>query len=248
MVRLLLVERHAVRIARLLSAAASLDGAWQLQGYVLDGEDVPVSGTLIFSGDHFAMVYRMGASAGSGRGHGGTYRVEEDRILFSIPYWLQYVDGASRVMTETSEAGSRFEIEGDELRIRFENDAVQRFREGSVVEGPARRRVDDDPATRARPRLETRRASRSSKRGASFSSTPWRKAPRRPTRGRTPAHTESKVTTLTLKVESSIHCVGGAGRVERTPSPRDVSFRLAEGKLDLEFGSGARMSFLRTRS
>ncbi len=49
--------------------------------------------------------------------------------------------------------------------------------------------------------------------------------------------------TLTLNVESSIHCVGGSGRVELTPSPPAIGFRLESGALDLDFASGARMKF-----
>ena len=221
-------------LPELLSAAASLDGAWELQGYVLDGEDVPVSGTLIFSGDHFAMVYRMGASAGSGRGHGGTYRVEEDRILFSIPYWLQYVDGASRVMTETSEAGSRFEIEGDELRIRFENDAVQRFRRAPSAKGPL-----DGAWTMTLYESEAKTGNAAGlalfEAGSFVLIYTMAKGAEAPDARAHAGAYGIEGDTLTLKVEDSIHCVGGAGRVERTPSPRDVSFRLADEKLDLEF-------------
>lgn len=225
------------------SAAGSLTGAWQLQQYVLDGKDVPVSGTLIFSGDHFGMVYRMGASADSGRGHGGTYRVEKDRILFSIPYWLQHVEGTSRVMTESSEAIGRFEIEGEELRIRFENDALQRFKRAPS----SMSRVD---GTWSMAGYESEAKTGDASGLALFESGSFVLIYTMATGSAAPdarAHAGGfaiEGDTLTLKVESSIHCVAGAGRVERTPSPRDVGFRLERGKLDLDFASGARMSFV----
>ncbi len=223
--------------------ADSLTGAWQLRQYVLDGKDVPVSGTLLFTGDRFGMVYRMGASVDSGRGHGGTYRVEDDRILFSIPYWLQHVDGASRVMTETSEAIGRFEIEGHELRIRFENDALQRFTKAPASTSPV-----DGAWNMAGYESEAKTGDASGL--ALFESGNFVLIYTMATGSPAPdarAHAGGfalEGDTLTLKVESSIHCVGGAGRVERTPSPRDAGLRLERGKLDLEFKSGARMSFV----
>jgi hypothetical protein len=226
--------------------ADSLSGAWQLQQYVLDGKDVPVSGTLIFKEGRFGMVYRMGSAADSGRGHGGSFRVENDRILFSIPFWLQYVDGASRVMAESSDAVGRFEIDGDELRIRFENDALQRFSRAPTSTNPL------DGAWKMTA-YESEAKTGNAEGLALFEAGSFVLIYTMATGGEAPdarAHaggfaTEGK--TLTLKVESSIHCVGGAGRVERTPSPRDVSFRLSPGKLDLAFGSGARMSFVQAR-
>jgi hypothetical protein len=225
-------------------AAASIEGAWQLQEYVLDGKDVPVSGTLIFTAGHFGMVYRMGAAADSGRGHGGTYRVEENRILFSIPFWLQYVDGASRVMAESSDAVGRFEIDGDELRIRYENDALQRFKRAPAAKNPL-----DGAWKMAGYESEAKTGNADGL--ALFHSGNFVLIYTMATGGKTPdarAHAGGFATegsTLTLKVESSIHCVGGAGRVERTPSPRDMELRLEGGKLDLGFASGARMSFVR---
>jgi hypothetical protein len=229
--------------AELLSAD-SLDGAWQLREYVLDGKDVPVSGTLIFAGEHFGMVYRMGAAADSGRGHGGTYRVEEDRILFSIPFWMQHVDGATRVTTETSDAIGRFEIDGDQLRIRFENDALQRFQRAPSAKGPL-----DGAWKMAGYESEAKTGNADGL--ALFDSGSFVLIYTMAAGGEAPdarAHAGGfaiQSQTLTLKVEDSIHCVGGTGRVERTPSPRDAEFRIESGKLDLGFASGARMSFVR---
>jgi hypothetical protein len=224
-------------------SADSLGGGWQLQQYVLDGKDVPVSGTLIFKNGHFGMVYRMGAAADSGRGHGGTYRVEGDRILFSIPFWLQHVDGATRVMSEASDAIGRFEIEGNELRIRYENDAVQRFTRAPETKSPL------DGAWKMAA-YESEAKTGNAEGLALFEAGSFVLIYAMATGGEAPdarAHAGGiaiEGQTLTLKVESSIHCVGGAGRVERTPSPRDAEFRLESGKLDLGFASGARMSFV----
>lgn len=227
---------------RFAAPAPSVNGAWRLDSYVLDGKDVPVSGTLIFTEDHFGMVYRMGASGDSGRGHGGTYRVEGDRIQFSIPFWLQLVDGVPRVMAESSEAGSLFQIEGDQLMLRFENEAVQRFTRApaspSTLDG-AWKMIDYESEAR------TGKAEGI----ALFEAGSFVLVYTMATGAAAPdarAHAggfEIEGGTLTLKVQSSIHCVGGSGRVELTPSPRAMGFRLDPGALDLEFASGARMQF-----
>jgi hypothetical protein len=244
MPRLLLLNLALLASPELLHAAAAVDGAWQLQQYVLDGKDIPVSGTLIFKEDHFGMVYRMGSAADSGRGHGGSFRIENDRILFSIPFWLQYVDGASRVMAESSDAVGRFEVEGDELRIRFENDALQRFTRAPSSTNPL------DGAWKMTA-YESEAKTGNAEGLALFEAGSFVLIYTMATGSEAPdarAHAGGFATdgkTLTLKVESSIHCVGGAGRVERTPSPRDMEFRMDGEKLDLGFASGARMSFVR---
>ncbi len=185
----------------------------------------------------------MGASGDSGRGHGGTYRIEEDRIHFSIPFWLQLVDGVPRVMPESSEAGSRFQIEGDELTLRFENEAVQRFTRAPASASPldgAWRMID----------YESGAKTGNAEGIALFEAGSFVLIYTMATGAAAPdarAHAggfEIEGDTLTLKVQSSIHCVGGSGRVELTPSPRAMGFRLEPaGALDLEFASGARMQF-----
>lgn len=242
MLRSLLAIAVLLASPRFAGAAPSVEGAWRLDSYLLDGKDVPVSGTLIFTEDHFGMVYRMGASGDSGRGQGGTYRVEGDQIHFSIPFWLQIVDGAPRVMAESSEAGSRFQIEADELTLRFENEAVQRFTRAptatSALDG-AWRMVDYESGARTG----------NAEGIALFEAGAFVLIYKVATGAAAPdarVHAggfEIEGDTLTLKALSSIHCVGGSGRVELTPSPRAMAFRLGSGTLDLEFASGARMKF-----
>jgi hypothetical protein len=225
------------------TSGASLDGAWRLEQYVLDGKDVRVSGTLIFTEDHFGMVYRMGASGDSGRGHGGTYRVQADQIHFSIPFWLQYVDGAPRVMAETSEAGSHFQVDGDELTLRFENDAIQRFTRVPMATSPL------DGAWKIAD-YESGAKTGKTEGVALFGAGSFVLIYTMATGSAAPdarAHAggfQIEGDTLTLNVQSSIHCVGGSGRVELTPSPRAIGFRREAGKLDLDFASGARMTFV----
>jgi len=242
LLRCLLAVAVLLASPRLPAAAPSVAGAWRLDSYLLDGKDVPVSGTLIFTEDHFGMVYRMGASRDSGRGHGGTYRVEGDQIHFSIPFWLQHVDGASRVMAETSEAGSRFELEGNELTLRFENEAVQRFTRVPFAASPldgAWNMVDYESGAKTGD-AEGIALFEAGSFVLIYTMAAGAAAPD------ARAHAggfEIEGDTLTLKVQSSIHCVGGSGRVELTPSPRAMGYRLESGALDLEFPSGARMKF-----
>jgi hypothetical protein len=197
---------------------------------------------LIFAEDHFGMVYRMGPAGDSGRGHGGTYRVEGDRVHFSIPFWLQLVDGAPRVMAESSDAGSRFQIEGDTLTLRFENEAVQRFTRTPATASPldgAWKMID----------YESGAKTGNAEGLALFDAGSFVLIYTMSTGAPAPdarAHAggfEIEGDTLTLNVQSSIHCVGGGGRVELTPSPRSMGFRFESGALDLEFASGARMKF-----
>jgi hypothetical protein len=126
-------------LPRLALSAPSVAGAWRLDSYLLDGKDVPVSGTLIFTEDHFGMVYRMGASGDSGRGHGGTYRVEENQIHF------RFRSGCSSSMARLGRwprpprprAVSRSRATSS--RLRFENEAVQRFTRAPMAASPRRR-------------------------------------------------------------------------------------------------------------
>jgi hypothetical protein len=225
-----------------LAAPPSVAGAWRLDSYLLDGKDVPVSGTLIFSEDRFGMVYRMGISGDSGRGHGGAYRVEGDLIHFSIPFWLQLVDGVARVMAESSDARSRFQLEGDALTLRFENEAVQRFTRAPMTASPL-----DGAWTMIG--YESGAKTGNADGIALFDAGSFVLIYTMAAGAAAPdarAHAggfEIEGDTLTLKAQSSIHCVGGGGRVELTPSPRAMGFRLESGELDLDFASGARMKF-----
>jgi imidazolonepropionase-like amidohydrolase len=223
----------------------ALEGSWTLEGYELQGKDVPVSGTMIFTGGHFGLVYRMGAARDSGRGHGGRYRVDGDRLLFSIPYWSEFVDGAPNVIQKPVEAGGRVEIEEDGLAIRFDSGSVQRLRR--QPEGPA------GPADGAWKMVDYQSRASSGKaeglalfEGGRFALVYNMRNEAGTLDGRAHGgHFTTSGDSLALEVLASIHCVGGKGFVEAEDSRRDTKFQRVGGRLTLELGGGATMTFAR---
>ena len=222
-----------------------LEGSWTLEGYELQGKDVPVSGTMIFTGGHFGLVYRMGEERDSGRGHGGRYRVDGDRLLFSIPYWSEFVDGAQNVIQKPVEAGGRIELDEDGLAIRFDSGSVQRLRR--QPEGPA------GPVDGAWRMVDYQSRASSGRaeglalfEGGRFALVYNMRNEAGTLDGR--AHGGRFTTSgdsLALEVLASIHCVGGKGFVEAEDSRREAKFQRVGGRLTLELGGGATMTFAR---
>ncbi len=235
--------RLVIQNGKIVHQRDTLEGSWTLEGYELQGQDVPVSGTMIFTGGHFGLVYRMGATRDSGRGHGGRYRLEGDRLLFSIPYWSELVNGASNVIQNPVEAGGRFAIEGDRLAIRFDSGSVQRLRR--QPEGPA------GPADGAwnmvgyQSRASTGKAEGLALfEGGRFALVYNMRNEAGTLDGR--AHGGAFTIagdSLALEVLASIHCIGGKGMVEAETSRRETKFRREGGRLVLELGGGATMTF-----
>jgi imidazolonepropionase-like amidohydrolase len=222
-----------------------LEGSWTLEGYELQGKDVPVSGTMIFEDGHFGLVYRMGAARDSGRGHGGRYRIEGDRLLFSIPFWSEFVDGAPNVIQSTVEAGGLIELDSDRLTIRFDSGSVQRLRR--LPEGPA---GHADGAWRMigyRSRNSTGNAEGLALfEGGRFALVYNMRNEAGTLDGR--AHGGAfaiERDSLALDVRASIHCLGGKGFVEAEDSRRETKFRREGNRLTLELGGGATMTFAR---
>jgi hypothetical protein len=114
-------------IGKALVLAAALDGGWELESYQLQGQEVPATGVLILSDGQFAMVYTMNQGR-SGRGHGGRYRLEGERITFDIPWWIQHVPGEPQVMDGVRTAGAAVERKENSLTLRFDSGSVQSYR------------------------------------------------------------------------------------------------------------------------
>lgn len=111
---------------------AALDGAWNLQSYVFSGEEVPAAtGVMIFSGDRFGMIYAMGEGDRSVRAHAGSFKAEGNKLTYQIPWWVEHVDGTSRVLPDETTAGATYQISGDALTIRFDSGSVQQFKRSS---------------------------------------------------------------------------------------------------------------------
>jgi hypothetical protein len=126
-------------IGKVLLLLATLEGAWELESYRLQGKDVPATGVMILSEGQFAMVYTMNQGR-SGRGHGGRYRIEGDRITFDIPWWIQHVPGEPQVMDAARTAGAAVERKENSLTLRFDSGSVQTYRKlparnGDSLEG-----------------------------------------------------------------------------------------------------------------
>jgi len=76
-----------------------------------------------------------------GRAHAGSYRVEGDRIVYTLDWDLHYVGGKGTVGRKGLVARPRFRIEGNELLVTYENGSVHRFQRARGGNGPAPERV-----------------------------------------------------------------------------------------------------------
>ena len=108
--------------------ADQLEGAWSLEGYEFENNDVPVSGVMIFADGYFSTVFTMDHEGRSGRGHGGKYTLEGDEISFAIPWWTEHVAGKPQVMKDESHAKARVEVLGDLLVIHFASGSEQKLK------------------------------------------------------------------------------------------------------------------------
>ena len=109
--------------------ADALSGSWRLESYTGKAAAGPASGLMIFADDRFSMVYTM-EEAGEpkwGRAHAGSYRVEDNTLILSVTWSMEYVAGRPSVAVKPSERRTRFRIDGDSLTITFDNGAVQKF-------------------------------------------------------------------------------------------------------------------------
>ena len=109
-----------------------LHGSWQLVAYDRYG-DLDVSGLMVMADGRFAFVFDMALEGKSMRGHGGTYEVEGDRLVYSVPWWVERVAGKAQVMAEERKAPGRIERDGDFLTMNFDAGTVQKYKKNPSV-------------------------------------------------------------------------------------------------------------------
>jgi hypothetical protein len=225
--------------------AEGLAGAWFLEKYQLEGEDLPASGIMIFTEDHFAMVYSMIYQGRSGRGHGGTYTTDGDQVSFVIPWWPQHVAGKSEVMKDEMTAGARFEQEGDSLVLQFDGGSEQRFTRASA----------GDNASVSQSWLMTDYTSRAKTgptsgmmlfSGDHFALLYTMRPAGKALDGRAHAGRYARDgSALELTVNWSLEVIDGEGSVDEGSSTRSATVQATDQTLSMDLGGGAVQTFRR---
>lgn len=115
--------------------ADGIEGAWELVGYELEGNDIPVSGLLVFTGQEFGMIYTMGQEAGFGRAHAGTYELQGKRVQFDVKHWIQKTADSTGFVPGKSVAAA-IEWRDGVLILRFDGGSVQKLRPIESAQAP----------------------------------------------------------------------------------------------------------------
>lgn len=110
-----------------VTQANELDGAWELTSYTLDGEDVDVSGIVVFSNGRFGMIYSMGTEPLNARAHAGVYEVLPQGLIFDVRLWIQHVEGSSGIIPG-KKVRTDLEWREDALIVHFEGGSRQELR------------------------------------------------------------------------------------------------------------------------
>jgi hypothetical protein len=95
--------------------------------------DIDVSGVMVMADGHFAFVFDMALEGKFMRGHGGTYSVEGDRLVYTVPWWVEHVAGKNQVMPDERKAPGRIERDGDLLTQNFDAGTVQKYKKNPSV-------------------------------------------------------------------------------------------------------------------
>ncbi len=226
--------------------AEGLDGSWQLVAYDRRG-DLDVSGLLVMADGHFAFVFDMALEGKSMRGHGGTYDVEGDRLVYTVPWWVEHVAGKNQVMAEERKAPGRIERDGDSLTMNFDAGTVQKYKKNASVaadeltgawfmesyEGGAK----TGPTTgllvfadRNFALIYTMKPSDDSIDGRAHAG-PY----------------EKDGESLKLTLNWSLHVVGGETTIEEPGGVHELNVKVTGDTLRLGFGEGASMTFRRAK-
>ena len=109
------------------AAAQSIEGAWRPVQYHLEsGESRDVDGQILFTEDHWSVLFFVLDEGQPGRGsaEAGTYEIDGDRLTFFHTLRLADIDRGSesalvREIKEPTREPTRFEMPGDRLTIHF---------------------------------------------------------------------------------------------------------------------------------
>lgn len=224
--------------------AESLDGSWQLVAYDRDG-DLDVSGLMVMADGHFAFVFDMELEGKSMRGHGGTYSVEGDRLVYTVPWWVEHVAGKAQVMAEERKAPGRFERDGDALTMNFDTGTVQKHKKNPSVEA--------DELTGAWLMEGYEGGAKTGPASGilvfadrNFALLYTMKPPDGSIDGRAHAGPyERDGESLKLTLNWSLHVVGGETTIEEPGGVHALNVKVTGDTLRLGFGEGASMTFRR---
>jgi hypothetical protein len=191
------------------------------------------------------MVYTMDQGR-SGRGHGGKYRLEGDRITFDIPWWIQHVPGEPQVMEGARSAGAAVERKENSLTLRFDSGSVQSYRKlpaksGGSLDGAW---LLDTYEGSARTGPTTGMAIF---RDGHFALL-YTMKPHGGLDGRSHGGTFAiQDKTVNLGVRWEVVSVSGEAKVAEKPYERPTGFSVAGDRLTLDYGKGAKQTFHRAR-
>lgn len=226
--------------------AGELDGSWQLVAYDRDG-DLDVSGLMVMADGHFVFVFDMELEGKSMRGHGGTYSVEGDRLVYTVPWWVEHVAGKNQVMSEEMKAPGRIERDGDLLTMNFDAGTVQKYKKNPSVDADAltgawlmesyEGGAKTGPTTgllvfadRNFALIYTMKPSGDSIDGRAHAG-PY----------------ERDGETLKLTLDWSLHVVGGETTIEEPGGEHEINLNVTDDTLRLGFGEGNYMTFRRAK-
>jgi hypothetical protein len=109
--------------------ADELSGAWTMTGYEGPATHGSASGLLLFTDDHFSLIYTMDENGQRwGRAHAGSYTVSGRALTYHVAWSMEYVSGKPSVAMKPADRKTTFAIARDTLTVTFENGSVQRFR------------------------------------------------------------------------------------------------------------------------
>ena len=113
------------------SNGSNLDGSWILQSFDVPTKQLSVSGVMVVHDKYFSLIYYMCDVNGvlSSRSHGGTYRIDKDKneIGFDVYWWLEKVDGESRILPAVHEV-AQLSFQGGIAIFDFGESGAQRWK------------------------------------------------------------------------------------------------------------------------
>ena len=229
--------------------AGELDGSWELIAYDRRG-DLDVSGLMVMADGHFAFVFDMVLEDKSIRGHGGTYSIEGDRLVYTVPWWVEHVDGENQVMAEEKKAPGHIERDGDLLTQNFDVGTVQKYKklasvasdeltgawlmesyEGGAKTGPTTGLLVFADRNFALLYTMTPEGASEGRKDGRAHAGPY----------------EKDGESLKLTLDWSLHVVGGETTIEEPGGVHEINVKVTGDTLRFSFSEGNYMTFKRSR-